>query len=557
MSIDVVFPMTGKSLSAPQRYRAPSRHGEILAIPEFNVAIENAKQNAQRLNAERTEISGLPLNELRRLARREVISRAVAWTNEITGQAVACAECSHQAALLFVTGHQPQLAHPGVWAKNFAASGLAEKSQGVGLNIVVDNDTVGTQAIRVPTGSPAEPRYTDVSFDSAQPQQPWEELRLHNPELFESFADRVRHEMEAWGIEPVIEQMWPDAVRTSRRTDSMVDCLSACRIEQERRLGVTNLEVPLSEICQTEAFLLFARHLIVHSAQFHGCYNSIVKSYRLDNGIRNDRHPVPNLVETRRELELPFWYWHAGDSERGQVFVRQEGEQFELICRGEIILLATVDNLLEELRELQTRGKLRTRALTTTLFSRLCFADLFIHGIGGAKYDEMTDLLMAEFFGIEPPHFLVLSATLHLPIAQFDIEAEDLRKLKMRLRDHEFNPDRYLEIAETGDLIARKQELIQEHWNSQTTGLPKRERVKRRIENRRRHLELKAVNAALNELAAKKVADLKEQVAIAELQLKANSILKSREFPAAIYPVQEISKLAQSLMNLDSAGVHA
>ena len=33
--------------------------------------------------------------------------------------------------------------------------------------------------------------------------------------------------------------------------------------------------------------------------------------------------------------------------------------------------------------------RLRTRALTTTLFSRFLLGDLFIHGIGGSKYDEL------------------------------------------------------------------------------------------------------------------------------------------------------------------------
>ena len=41
---------------------------------------------------------------------------------------------------------------------------------------------------------------------------------------------------------------------------------------------------------------------------------------------------------------------------------------------------------------LPSRGiRLRTRALTTTLFARYVLGDLFVHGIGGAKYDELGD----------------------------------------------------------------------------------------------------------------------------------------------------------------------
>ncbi len=529
------------------RYRAPNEHGQVLAIPEMDTAVEEARHNSECLSAENVEIDSIPLHELRQQARREIITKAVEWTNKITGQAIACAECSHHASLLFVTGHQPQLAHAGVWAKNFAASGLATRSQGVSLNIVVDNDTVGTQSIRVPTGTRESPSLVDVSFDTTQPQQPWEELSITDRELFESFAARVSKEMVNWGIDPLLNQMWPGAVQASRRTPSTVECLSACRIQQERRWGVNNLELPLSEICQTESFLIFVKHLLLHAEQFHTSYNLIVESYRNENGIRNDRHPVPNLHRIDDAFELPFWFWRKGDSERGQVFVRRANDRVELICRGEVILVATENELLNELQALQENGKLRTRALTTTLFSRLCLADLFIHGIGGAKYDEMADRLIAEFFGIEPPHFLVLSATMHLPIEKFDIREEDVRKLKNKLREFEYNADRYLKTPSASALKIRKDELIQQHWASQTTGLPKRKRVQRRVENRLRHLELKRLNQSLCDLAAEQVQQLQSDVAVAESKLSANSILKSREFPAVLFSEQAVHILVDQL----------
>ena len=41
--------------------------------------------------------------------------------------------------------------------------------------------------------------------------------------------------------------------------------------------------------------------------------------------------------------------------------------------------------------------------LTLTLFTRLGFADGFIHGIGGGKYDEVTDDIVRRFFRLDPP----------------------------------------------------------------------------------------------------------------------------------------------------------
>ena len=45
------------------------------------------------------------------------------------------------------------------------------------------------------------------------------------------------------------------------------------------------------------------------------------------------------------------------------------------------------------------------------MFCRYLLGDLFIHGIGGAKYDELGDSIARRFFGIEPPEFLTLSLT--------------------------------------------------------------------------------------------------------------------------------------------------
>jgi len=64
-------------------------------------------------------------------------------------------------------------------------------------------------------------------------------------------------------------------------------------------------------------------------------------------------------------------------------------------------------------RGLEEQGfKVRSRALTNTLYARLFLSDLFLHGIGGGKYDELTDELIRRFYGVEPPAFLILSAYL-------------------------------------------------------------------------------------------------------------------------------------------------
>jgi hypothetical protein len=73
----------------------------------------------------------------------------------------------------------------------------------------------------------------------------------------------------------------------------------------------------------------------------------------------------------------------------------------------------------ENLKRFLMRQRLRLspRALALTLFLRLIVCDQFVHGIGGALYDEVTDRVITRRLRIEPPHFCVTTATLLFPSA--------------------------------------------------------------------------------------------------------------------------------------------
>src|SRR5262249_28897724 len=110
--------------------------------------------------------------------------------------------------------------------------------------------------------------------------------------------------------------------------------------------------------------------------------------------------------------------------------------------------------------ELSARGiRIRTRALITTLAARLLLGDLFVHGIGGAKYDELTDRIICRFFGLAPPGYMVASGTLHLPINGRGPYSNHLQELKQRIRELEFHPERFVagnpaDTAGDGQVIA-------------------------------------------------------------------------------------------------------
>ena len=77
------------------------------------------------------------------------------------------------------------------------------------------------------------------------------------------------------------------------------------------------------------------------------------------------------------------------------------------------------------------------------MFARYVLGDLFIHGIGGAKYDELGDELAKDFFQFDPPRFLTLSLTQWLGLPDDPASIDRLRAVERTLRDLNWNPDRY------------------------------------------------------------------------------------------------------------------
>ena len=171
-------------------------------------------------------------------------------------------------------------------------------------------------------------------------------------------------------------------------------------------------------------------------------------------------------------LESPFWVWRAGQPRRRALLARQRARVVELRIAGEDDILVTLPLTpegqaccaVERLRELPAESiRPAHPGLTTTMFARFFLGDLFIHGIGGAKYDELGDEIARRFLGFEPPGFLALSLTLRLGLPTDPVTPADLAATDRALRDLRFNPDRHLHEPypeELRRLISARREAI-------------------------------------------------------------------------------------------------
>ena len=193
---------------------------------------------------------------------------------------------------------------------------------------------------------------------------------------------------------------------------------------------------------------------------------------------------------------------------------------------------------VERLLELQRGGvRIRSRALVTTLWARLALGDLFIHGIGGAKYDRVTDRLIERFFGLRPPGFMVLSATLLLPIERDRVTADDLRAIQRELRDLTYHPERYLDGADhaAADLMAAKRRWIETPQTAENA--------------RQRCHAIREVNAALQPWLDPRRQTMLERQAQTLRKLQAESVLAWREYAFCLYPESTLREFLSGLLH--------
>jgi hypothetical protein len=159
------------------------------------------------------------------------------------------------------------------------------------------------------------------------------------------------------------------------------------------------------------------------------------------------------------------------------------------------------------------------------MFARLMLGDLFVHGIGGAKYDELGDEVVRGFFRVEPPGFLTLSMTSWLGLPLDPASSERLRAVDRLLRDLSFNPDRHLEGEPTPDIL---------RWVE-----AKRSAIAGPVETRGKRLARLAAIRRSNEALQPFVREQRERLLAERTRLREglrrNALARSREYSLVLH----------------------
>ncbi|MDI6712226.1 MAG: hypothetical protein QMD96_03200 [Anaerosomatales bacterium] len=430
----------------PRSLRIPHRHGEALVVPpldEWRSVIEGTQRAAAGWSV---PIAGVPLTERRRQARAEALAAATSACQRL---GIPYREPPGVPGAIVMTGHQPQLFHPGVWAKHFAADRYAKASGAVAIDLVVDSDRVGRLVLRTPCRrDPSAGR--EIVLHSGGREECYACAPPPSAEQLERFAAAVEacaSEIADPDVGSRTQRFIVVLKEAARHTSSLAEAMVVARRAFEAPAGTEYLELFLTEQCASETFLAFAAQVIADARRFADIFNEEVLRYRARTKTRSSAHPFPELAAEGGAVETPFWV--IAGARRARTWY--EPASGRLAIEGAGAAEAGSDPA-EIASRLEAEGlRIVPKAATLTMFQRLFVADLFIHGVGGSRYEAVTDAVIERWLGISPPAYAVVSVTMRLPTVAGAAEEERAVWLRRRLREAEHNPDRLLSEATFDD----------------------------------------------------------------------------------------------------------
>jgi len=525
--------MSRRRVTAWDRLTPPAEDAAVLAVPPLEEWGRLVDENRRSRTRRQGEILGRPWS---------------AWTED-----------PGRRPPVIMTGHQPGFIHPGVWIKAVGIDLVAARLGGRADFVIADTDAADDLALAIPLLNGARLDILTSRPLGMEAGVPYQRLPAIPPQWWQDIDRKLQQSRRAGTACSPWEAFTTGYVAgtsdTSLSGDHVRSWTAGLRASQAA-LGLTS-----PAFSETAAWFSFVAgdeqrpaaalvaHLLLEAGRFASAHNEAVGAYRARRGLRGRAHPVPDLsVETDR-VETPFWIALPTGPRKRLWAGRRRSDRVELWADAALVSVLEADAMKRDpplaiSRSLPPGTAIWPRALTLTMFLRLFCCDLFVHGVGGAKYDQITDDLMQRFLGVEPPHYVALSATLRLPLPRSGRSAEELKRQQRRVRDLRFNPQRYLpagQIAAVADLLSHRAALI-----AQADEL--RDKWRRARPARRAvWQEIREANRRLAALLADEEAQTTSEMGEIHKALASDRLAESREWFFALHPGDRLRQLVGAL----------
>lgn len=432
---------------------------------------------------------------------------------------------------LLIAGHQPYFFHPGVFFK-YALLARSAQDGFCPLFISVDTEPCEGFPAKMPSFNGRysrsdllmSPSDVGVFYQNAPADK-------NSIEFFKQTAIKrlssLPEEPFRYGVEFLrneLKQPLPEKMR-----DAMVVLRRRYAGDWQKEV----LELPLSHLCDTPEFYEFAFHLLLRAGDVRKTFNSVLADYRKEHRIRSNANPFPDLL-VNGDGRVETLFWISSGEKRAPLFVGPVNGGIKFSSGGKLVEVATADRLMQACRSRNVN--IWPRAVSLSLMLRLFLGDLFIHGIGGAKYDRITDKLIKPFYGIDSPRIVTASCTPEIP--GLEKPANRLEELEQTARRMEFHPEFFLtdknKTPETAESIKIKKMLVEE--------IKKGGADKKSI-----GLEIKKINAKLDKALLPLKAELAKKIETARAERNRHEILADRELPYFLYSPQVLERFVKDM----------
>lgn len=512
----------------------PTGHGEVLTSPPYREWAELLRGNRAATAGWGFTIAGRPYAELRSLARRELIDAASFFSARI---GVPVAEAGDPEAPIVLTGHQPELYHTGVWVKDFLLQRVADETGATAIDVVVDSDAFDMLAIVSPCMAPEVRRCRHYLAVGAS-----DRCFACTPSLTPSEVDRFAEAastMLATLPAPAVLRHFETFVACLREAaadaETLAELITFARRRYEAPAGTDYLELPVTTMARTEAWATFVAGIALDAVRFAEDYNAELAEYRRATRTRSSAQPFPDLAIDGDAVELPLWALES--QHRSTVWARRGSLGVELVAEGSVIarLGESTSKAIDAVRG--SAAIIAPKALMLTMFNRLFVCDLFIHGVGGGRYDAVTDGVCRRYFGVEPPRFVVASMSMYLPLGVRAVTEEEVAAAKDRLNRLQHNPDALLGEVEFDDPAHREQAAVLAAEKARlVAAIAEPDADKKAL-----GMRIREVNAGLSRLLEPLAISFEQEVARLEGQRAAADVLTDRTYPFCFWSPHEIA----------------
>lgn len=282
---------------------------------------------------------------------------------------------------IIMSGHQAQIWHPGILAKLLALSAAAEFADAAAAWIVVDHDDNDPFSIRAPIFGAAD-RLAVTTFSPERPAPAAPACRQPTWMPPGVWSPPVGAQPAAPGVLSGLESIRSALASHARSTDAAAQVTEAA-FQLARPYGAKPIVIMATSLSRTAYFSDLVSQMRRDPARCAEAHNRAVRQFPKDR--------IAPLTADGASIELPLWsIGPEPGSPRRKVFA------------------ADLDSIPVE--------RLAPRALLLTGLLRMAGCELFIHGLGGERYDRITERWLADWLGRALAPTSMVTATLRLRV---------------------------------------------------------------------------------------------------------------------------------------------